>query len=79
LICDHTEESFAEAALRLRDDRALQQCMAQMARQTVETRTWPAVMARLEEYMAEALDLNSRFRRAFGHTTYHHAARMVLP
>jgi hypothetical protein len=36
-------------------------------------------MARLESHMDEALDLNNRFRRAFGHTTYHQAMRMVLP
>jgi phosphatidylinositol alpha 1,6-mannosyltransferase len=78
-ICEHTEDSFAEAAQWLRDDRVMQQRMAQAARHEVETRTWPAVMHLLESHMSEALELNARFRRCFGHTTYHHAARAVLP
>lgn len=78
-ICEHTEDAFAEAARRLRDDSALHQRMASAARREVEHRTWPAVMGLLEDYMDEALELNNRFRQCFGHTTYHHAARIVLP
>lgn len=78
-ICEHTEEAFAEAAQRLLDDPTLRQRMAATARHEVENRTWAAVMRLLESYMGEAVDLNDRFRRCFGHTTYHHAARIVLP
>jgi glycosyltransferase involved in cell wall biosynthesis len=78
-ICEHTEEAFAEAAQTLRDDRTLHQRMAAAARHEVENRTWPAVMRLLESHMFEAVELNERFRRCFGHTTYHHAARAVLP
>lgn len=77
LVCEHTEEAFAEAACRLRDDRSLQRRMAETARRVVEGRTWPAVMAKLEDYMDEAVTLNSRFRRCY--STYHHPARYVLP
>lgn len=78
-ICEHTEKAFAEAAQRLRDDRMMQQRMAAAARHEVENRTWPAVMRLLETHMEEALELNSRFRRSFGYTTYHYAARYMLP
>jgi glycosyltransferase involved in cell wall biosynthesis len=56
---------FAEAVQKLRDEAALRRKMAHNARQTVENRSWEAVMAQLEGYYGEAVRLNERFARVY--------------
>jgi glycosyltransferase involved in cell wall biosynthesis len=75
-ISEHEASAFAEAARCLRDDPDLRRQMGQQARQTAETRPWEAIMAQLEGYYAEAVALNNRFVRVFGHTRYHMPHRL---
>lgn len=57
-ICPAEPERFAEAAIRLRDDRGLLRWMAAASRAAVERNSWDAIMAQLEGYYREAVRLN---------------------
>lgn len=70
-ICADTPESFANAVQHLLDNPELRQQMAQTARTTAEARPWEKTLAQLETYYMQALKMNNRFKRVFGHTTYH--------
>jgi phosphatidylinositol alpha 1,6-mannosyltransferase len=66
-----TQQAFAEAVLRLRDNPDLLHRMSQTARQIAESRPWEVVLSQLEAYYAEAVDVNERFVRVFGGTDYY--------
>lgn len=59
-LCPPDAEAFARAVIRLRDDPALLHRMSKNARAAVERNSWDAVMAQLEGYYQEAVDLNDR-------------------
>lgn len=60
-VCPENPHAFAEAVQRLRDDPALRRRMAQNARRQAERRPWTAIMAQLEQYYKEAIELNRRW------------------
>lgn len=70
-VCEPEAQAFAQAVVRLRDNPVLRAYMAQRARAIAETRPWTAIMAQLERYYQHAYDLNRRFKRMYGTTTYH--------
>jgi glycosyltransferase involved in cell wall biosynthesis len=75
-ICEHHLAAFVEAVKRcLQNPQEVKQ-MSQQARQIVERRPWEAVMAQLEDYYDEAYDINQRFGRRFGKTSYHSLMRL---
>jgi glycosyltransferase involved in cell wall biosynthesis len=76
-VVEHTREAFAEAVEVLRDDSDLHQRMSHRARAAAETRPWEAIMAQLEGYYREAIAINDRFIRIYGHTNYY--APFLIP
>lgn len=75
-VVAHHPHAFAEAACRLRDDRALLAQLGENARAFALTRPWSAIMGQLEQHYGEAVRVNSRFKKLFGFTTYHRTARL---
>jgi phosphatidylinositol alpha 1,6-mannosyltransferase len=71
LIVEHSAEGFAAAARMLLNNPDLQQTMSANARADAEKRPWSALMAQLEDYYTEAVELNRRFKQIYGHTYYH--------
>ncbi|MBN2471275.1 MAG: glycosyltransferase family 1 protein [Anaerolineae bacterium] len=63
IICDIYPESFAAAALELRDSPALRQQLACGAREFALHRPWEVIMAQLEGYYTEALKHHTRWQR----------------
>lgn len=61
----HHPASFAEKIKLLRDDPALRARMGTYARELAEARPWEAILAMLETYYAEAVELNNRRDRIF--------------
>ncbi len=61
--CPPDPEAFAQAVVRLRDDRALLARLAANARAAVERNSWDAIMAQLEGYYREAHAMNARALR----------------
>lgn len=59
-ICAPDPHRFAYAVRVLRDNPDLRHTMAQHARQIAENNPWEAVMAQLETYYREALEINER-------------------
>lgn len=70
-VVDHSEAGFADAARTLQNNRELLQTMSKNARAEAEKHPWSALMAQLEDYYAEAVELNRRFKQIYGHTYYH--------
>jgi glycosyltransferase involved in cell wall biosynthesis len=70
-ICEDTPEAFARAVQQLIDNPALHLQMSHKARAIAETRPWEMVLSELEAYYTEAVTINERFKRLFGHTNYH--------
>ena len=64
-ICEDDPQAFAEAVITLRDNLALRQQMSMEARRVADQRPWEAIMAQLEAYYQEAVDLNERYSRAY--------------
>lgn len=58
--CTASAQEFADAARTLRDDPELRLQMSKNSRAAAERRPWTAIMAQLERYYAEAVDLNKR-------------------
>jgi hypothetical protein len=54
---------FAAAVRRLRDQPALRRYLAEGARLYAQARPWEALMAQLEGYYTEAVNINDRFNR----------------
>lgn len=73
-VVEHTEEAFAQAAHLLTNQPDHARDMAEAARQFAETRPWSAIMGELEGHYQHAVDLNQRWRKRIGRTTYHHTA-----
>ncbi|GAB4520459.1 MAG: glycosyltransferase family 1 protein [Anaerolineae bacterium] len=71
VVRSDTREAFADAVRCLRDDPALRLHMSTQARAIAESRPWEKVLAQLEDYYREALRINDRFVRIYGHTDYH--------
>ncbi|NWF67524.1 MAG: glycosyltransferase family 1 protein [Chloroflexi bacterium] len=65
-ICPPHPGKFAEYVRRLRDDAALRRSMARAARRAAENKPWEALMAQLEDYYREALDMNARLHAIAG-------------
>ncbi len=59
-ICPPEKEAFAAAARLLRDNADLRARMAQQARCFAEAHPWSAIMMQLENYYAEAYNMNKR-------------------
>jgi phosphatidylinositol alpha 1,6-mannosyltransferase len=59
-ICPPDPREFASAVRTLRDDPALRLNMAHRARAIAESNPWEAVMAQLETYYREAVEINQR-------------------
>jgi len=76
LIVPDTPEAFKEAVIQLRDDPATRLCMAKTARHIAEQRPWEKILAQLEDYYTEAVQLNDRFVRVFGKTHYHNPTQI---
>jgi glycosyltransferase involved in cell wall biosynthesis len=64
-LCADDPQSFSTAVQHLRDDPTLRDLMAANARRAAESQPWSAIMAQLEGYYAEALQINERFKRLF--------------
>ncbi|NDJ77519.1 MAG: glycosyltransferase family 1 protein [Chloroflexi bacterium] len=64
-ICHDDPQAFAQAVQKLRDDPALRQQMAENARAKTLRYPWENIMAQLEDYYREAVDLNQRFNRVY--------------
>jgi glycosyltransferase involved in cell wall biosynthesis len=62
-VCPVDPRAFAESVARLRDDPVLRSQMSERARGLAERHPWTAIMAQLEAYYQEALDLNRRSGR----------------
>ncbi|MCK6580375.1 MAG: glycosyltransferase family 1 protein [Anaerolineae bacterium] len=62
-ICPGNPFDFADAVIRLRDDRDLLARLSAQARAAVERNSWDAVMVQLEGYYREAVALNDRLNR----------------
>ncbi len=76
--CEQKPEAYAQAVVKLRDNPQLRQTMAQRARELAEERPWENVLAQLEAHYAEAVAINDRFVRVFGHTNYHNISRLPI-
>jgi phosphatidylinositol alpha 1,6-mannosyltransferase len=72
LVVEHSENGFADAARMLLNNPELRRIMSANARADAENRPWSALMAQLEDYYTEAVELNHRFKQIYGHTHYHH-------
>ena len=70
-VVEHNEQGFAEAARLLQNNRDLLQTMSENARTEAEKHPWSAIMAQLENYYKEAVEINNRFKRMYGYTYYH--------
>ncbi len=64
-LCPADGQAFAAAARVLRDQPDLRQRMAINARYNAEQHPWGAIMAQLEGYYGEAVQLNQRLNRTF--------------
>lgn len=62
-ICPPDPEAFANAARMFRDNPELRKKMASQARQQAEKHPWSVIMAQLEDYYCEAIQLNDRLKR----------------
>lgn len=71
LIAEPTTQSFAETIQYLRDNPDIRIEMSYQSRLEAERRPWSALMAQVEGYYQEAYEMNSRFKRLYGATTYH--------
>ncbi len=58
--CTDDPFDFADAVKQIRDNPDLHARMSRNARSTAERRPWAAIMAQLESYYAEAVELNKR-------------------
>lgn len=65
IICTPTPESFAAAVASLRDRPDHRLRLAAGARRFAQARPWEVLMAQLEGYYREAIDLNARFNRLY--------------
>jgi glycosyltransferase involved in cell wall biosynthesis len=63
IICETNPADFAAAVRRLRDQPALRRYLAEGARLYAQARPWEALMAQLEGYYTEAVNINDRFNR----------------
>lgn len=75
-VVEDNRTAFAAAVRRLRDDDDLRRRMSANARAFAESRPWEKVLAQLESYYNEAIRINDRFVRIFGHTNYHNPTRI---
>ncbi|MDL1882716.1 glycosyltransferase family 1 protein [Anaerolineae bacterium CFX8] len=64
-LCEDDPASFAAAARRLRDDLDLRRRLSENARRAAERQPWSAIMAQLEAYYTEAIQVNNRMKRMF--------------
>lgn len=64
-ICPDDPQAFAAAARALRDDPEQRSRMSRNARRFAEKHPWSAIMAQLEGYYHEAVQINQRFKRLF--------------
>ncbi len=76
LIVEHDEHAFADAIVLLRDHPELRLAMAENARRIAEQRPWEIILSQLETYYSEAVEMNERFIRIFGHTNYHNLSHI---
>ena len=63
VVADHCSDSaaeFADAVAELQREPELRQWMARNSRREAERRPWAAIMAQLELYYSEAVEINSR-------------------
>jgi len=63
ILCEPTPEAFAAAVSRLQQDRELMVRMGAASRRMAEQRPWAAIMAELEGYYKEAIQLNNRYQQ----------------
>jgi phosphatidylinositol alpha 1,6-mannosyltransferase len=61
-LCPEDPQAFAAAVQILRNNTELREDMAQRARQASAQYSWPLVMAQLEAYYREAVELNENLR-----------------
>lgn len=65
-VCPDDPKAFARAVCTLRDNPELRAQMGQASRTQAEQYPWEVIMAQLETYYQEAIELNERYNRAYG-------------
>lgn len=66
-ICPDDPTAFAQAVSTLRENPALREQMGFKARQIALQHPWEAIMSQLEDHYSEALAINQRLNRIYGH------------
>lgn len=75
-ICPPDSQAFAKAVQTLQQNPTLREEMSRNSRYITEQRPWEAIMAQLEGYYEEAVELNRRFNRIYRLST---VSRRTLP
>lgn len=75
-ICPPDPHAFAAAVWKLKENPELRDQMSRNSRHITEQRPWEVIMAQLENYYEEAVELNRRFNRIYHLST---VSRRTLP